>query len=63
MKLTKIETKTFKTIHEQISTIVNECSDIENMSEFFDEDIENRINEINEMILLLNNEKELLNDL
>jgi hypothetical protein len=63
MKLTKIETKAFKTIHEQISTIVNECSDIESMNEFFDEDIENRIDEIDEMILLLNNEKELLNDL
>ena len=63
MKLTKIETKTFKTIHEQISTITNECSDIESMNEFFEEDVENRIDEIGEMISLLNNEKELLNDL
>jgi hypothetical protein len=63
MKLTKIETKAFKTIHERISTIVNEGSRIERMSEFFDEDVEDRIDEINEMISLLNDKKELLNDL
>ena len=63
MKLTKIETKMFKTIHEQISTITNECSDIESMKEFFEEDVENRIDEIDEMVSLLNSEKELLNDL
>jgi hypothetical protein len=61
MKLTKIETKTFNNIREQISNI--ECSNIENMNEFFDEDVENRIDEIDELILLLTNEKELLNDL
>ena len=63
MKLTKIETKAFKTIHERISTIINEGSRIERMSEFFDEDVEDRIDEINEMISLLNDKKELLNDL
>ena len=63
MKLTKIETKTLKEIREQINVVLNESTNIENMNEFYDEDIEYRIDEIDIMISLLNNEKELLNDL
>jgi uncharacterized protein YoxC len=63
MKLTKIETKTLKEIREQINVVLNESTSIEKMNEFYDEDIEYRIDEIDIMISLLNSEKELLNDL
>ena len=63
MKLTKIETKTLKKIREQINVVLNESTNIENMNEFYDEDIEYRIDEIDIMISLLNSEKELLDDL
>ena len=61
MKLTKIETKTFKNICDQL-TDINDSS-LVNYDKFYEEDCEFRLDKIDEMISLLNKEKELINDL
>ena len=61
MKLTKIETKTFKNISDQL-TDINDSS-LVNYDKFYEEDCEFRLDKIDEMISLLNKEKELINDL
>jgi hypothetical protein len=62
MILTKIEIKSFKHIYDQLEKQINYSALIK-LNEFYDEDCEDRIDIINEMILLLNNEKDLINDL
>lgn len=62
MILTTIEQKVFTDIKTQISSLVTRGT-IDEYDTFYDEDIEERIMDINALIVLLNQEKSMLNDL
>jgi hypothetical protein len=62
MTLTTIEKKSLQKIRNQINDLCT-LDVIEKLNTFYEEDIELRISNINDLISLLEQEKEILNDL
>jgi hypothetical protein len=62
MKLTKIEQKQFIKIKNEIVELAT-LDTVDEYNDFFDEDVEDRIININALIKLLNKEKAMLKDI
>ena len=62
MKLTKIEQKQFIKIKNEIVELAT-LDTVDEYDDFFDEDVEDRIININALIKLLNKEKAMLKDI
>ena len=62
MVLTIIEKKSLQKIRKQINDLCT-LDAIERLNTFYEEDIELRVSNINDLISLLEQEKEILNDL
>ena len=62
MMLSKIEKKLFIEINMNLNKLIND-SNIEKLERYFDEDLNFRLNIIDELIKLLSQEKEMINDL
>ena len=60
--LSKIEKKLFIEINMNLNKLIND-SNIEKLERYFDEDLNFRLNIIDELIKLLSQEKEMINDL
>ena len=62
MKLSKIEKMLFSEINMKLNKLIND-SNVEKLDQYFDEDLDLRIDIIDELIKLLSYEKEMINDL